>query len=168
MADIRNAIKHIHINFDLRPLIKELEADKDFFLKTRRGGKEMLPSLYKGVAKGARKRILKGNLRKLKPNTVKIRKKAGQMPPNPLLRTGKLYKSIEARKQGVFVESYGIDHLEGYTIKAGSNEFTKNWKRDVYVKPRNYLPTSETITLSKKDSAHIYKKINKIIRKKGR
>ena len=30
---VKGAIKHIHVNFDLRPLIKVLErADDDFFL----------------------------------------------------------------------------------------------------------------------------------------
>ena len=75
-----------------------------------------------------------------------------------------MQKSIQGRKDGVYVEGYGIDHLEGYTIKAGSNEFTRHWKSDVYVAPRNYLPDAETINLSKKDSQHIYDKINKIIK----
>ena len=86
------------------------------------------------------------------------------MPPVPLFRTGKMQKSIEARKDGVYVEDYGIDHLEGYTIKAGSNKFTKHWKNDVYVPPRNYLPDTSTITLTKKQSQYIYDKINKVIK----
>lgn len=166
MADIRGAIKHIHINFDLGILHRALLADDEFLLKV--AGRKILPDIYKGIAKGARARILKGNLRKLKPNTVKIRKKAGQMPPNPLLRTGKLYKSIEGRNDGVYVEGYGIDHLEGYTIKAGSNAFTKHWKKDVYVPPRNYLPTNASIELSRKHSKHIYEKINRMIKKRGK
>ena len=85
------------------------------------------------------------------------------MPPIPLFRTGKMQKSIVAKKDGVWVEGYGIDHLEGYTIRAGSDEFTKHWKSDVYVPPRNWLPDSGTIELSDKDSKHIYRKINRLI-----
>ena len=164
MAKKGPGITHIDIEFDLKPLIRELESDEDFFFDNR-----IKPSLYKGVAKGARGKILKGNLRKLRDSTVKIRKKAGQMPPVPLFRTGKLQKSIIAKKDGVYVEGYGIDHLEGYTIKAGiKGTFAEHWKRDVYVPPRNYLPDSGTIELSDKDSKHIYNKINRLIKKRGR
>ena len=164
MAKKGPGITHIDINFNLKRLIRVLEsAPDDFFLDDR-----IKPSLYKGVAKHARGKILKGNLRKLKPNTVKIRQKQGQMPPVPLFRTGKMQKSITAKKDGVYVEGYGIDHLEGYTIRAGSDEFTRHWKRDVHVPPRNYLPDSGTIELSKKDSKHIYNKINRLIKYRGR
>ena len=157
-------ITSIHIGFDLKPLIRVLESAPDDFFFDRK----ILPSLYKAVAKGARGKILKGNLRRLKPNTVKIRQKQNQMPPIPLFRTGKLQKSINAKKDGVYVEDYGVLHLEGYTIRAGSNEFTKHWKRDVHVPPRNYLPDSETINLTKKQSKHIYDTINRIIKRRGR
>ena len=142
-------------------LIKALEKNKDFFLEKKQG--EKMSSLYKGVVKGSRAKILKGRLRDLKPNTVKIRKKAGQMPPTPLLRTGKLYKSIHAKKDGVYVEDYGINHLEGYTIRAGSNKFTEHWKKDVKVAPRNFLDYSE-VEITSKDMQYIYNKINKIIK----
>ena len=159
-------ITGIRVNFDLGKLQKALEADDEFLWNI--AGDKIKPDVYEGIAKGARARILKGDLRKLKPNTVKIRQKEGKMPPVPLLRTGKLYKSIEGRKDGVYVENYGIDHLEGYTIKAGSNGFTKHWKRDVYVSPRNYLPNTATIEISPQSSMHIYKAINRLIKKRGR
>ena len=159
-------LKHIHINFDLGKLQKALEADDEFIWNV--AGDKIKPDIYKGIAKGARARILKGDLRKLKKNTIKIRQKAGQMPPVPLFRTGKMQKSIQGRKDGVYVENYGIDHLEGYTIKAGSDGFTKHWKRDVYVPPRNYLPNTATIEIDKKNSIHIYKAINRLIKKRGK
>tara|TARA_Y100001963_G_C6755506_1_gene436591 strand:+ start:221 stop:718 length:498 start_codon:yes stop_codon:yes gene_type:complete len=159
-------ITGIRINFDLGVLYRALLADDEFLWNI--AGDKIKPDIYKGIAKGARARILKGDLRKLKKNTVKIRQKEGKMPPVPLFRTGKMQKSIQGRKDGVYVENYGIDHLEGYTIKAGSNEFTKHWKRDVYVPPRNYLPNSETIEISPQSSIHLYKEINRLIKKRGR
>tara|TARA_Y100000361_G_C11108442_1_gene316190 strand:+ start:344 stop:841 length:498 start_codon:yes stop_codon:yes gene_type:complete len=163
---VNKGINHIHISFDLKKLIAKLESDDTFLWDI--AGDKIKPDIYKGIAKGARGKILKGNLRRLKDSTVRVRKEAGQMPPIPLFRTGKLQKSIKAEKDGVYVEDYGIDHLEGYTIKAGSDDFTENWKRDVFVKPRNFLPDAATIPIRKRYAKHIYQAINRLIRKKGR
>tara|TARA_Y100001963_G_scaffold34739_2_gene48396 strand:- start:1363 stop:1872 length:510 start_codon:yes stop_codon:yes gene_type:complete len=160
----KSGITKIDLNFDFKPLIKVLErAGDDFFLDDK-----VKPTLFEGVAKGARKRILNSKLRKLKPNTVQIRAKAKQLPPAPLFRTGKLLNSIEATNGedgfGLYAVDYAKLHLEGYTIKKGSNKFTKHWKKDVKVAPRNFLPTSEVFELSAEDMKHIYNKINKIIK----
>tara|TARA_R110000744_G_scaffold27334_2_gene66806 strand:- start:786 stop:1280 length:495 start_codon:yes stop_codon:yes gene_type:complete len=154
----------IDVTFTLDRLIKVLQkAPDDFFFEG-----ELEPYLNKAVAKAAKEKIKKGNAgRALKPSTVEIRKKRLQPPGPPLLATGKLMKSIEGRKDGVYVESYGINHLDGYTVKKDpNNKFTKHWKKDHRVPKRNFLPTREKLDIGD-GQRFLTRKINRLMKKTG-
>tara|TARA_R110001592_G_scaffold318113_1_gene595155 strand:+ start:651 stop:1145 length:495 start_codon:yes stop_codon:yes gene_type:complete len=154
----------IDVTFTFDRLIKVLQkAPDDFFFEG-----ELEPYLNKAVAKAAKEKIKKGNAgRKLKPSTVEIRKKRGQQPGPPLLATGKLMKSIEGRKDGVYVEDYGINHLDGYTVKKNSSRFTKFWKKSHRVPKRNFLPTREKLDIGD-GQRFLTRKINRLMKKTGK
>lgn len=153
----------IDIRFDLKPLIRELEQSADDFLFDG----ELEPHLYGAVAKAAKDKIKSGKAgRKLKPSTVEIRKKRGHPPGPPLLASGKLLKSLEGKKDGLYAVDYAEHHLEGYTVKKKSNEFTKFWKKDHRVPRRNFLPTRQNLDIGKKAEEILVQKINKLIKRR--
>jgi len=159
----------IDVTFTLDRLIKVLQkAPDDFFFEG-----ELEPYLNKAVAKAAKEKIKKENAgRKLQDSTVEIRKKRGQQPGPPLLATGKLMQSIEGRKDGVYVESYGIHHLgtknqpHAYTVKKNSSKFTRHWKKDHKVPKRNFLPTKEKLDIGD-GQRFLTRKINRLMKKTG-
>lgn len=152
----------IDIRFDLKPLVQALEkAPDDFFFE-----RELKPYFLRAVAKGAKAKIKKGKAgRQLKPSTKEIRIKRGQQPGPPLLASGKLFKSIEARKDGLYAVDYAQHHLDGYTVKKKSSEFTRFWKKDHRVPRRNFLPTKEKLDIGKGQKL-LVNKINRLIKRK--
>ena len=152
----------IDIRFDLKPLVEALEkAPDDFFFQ-----QELEPYFLRAVAKGAKAKIKKGKAgRQLKPSTKEIRIKRGQQPGPPLLASGKLFKSIEARKDGLYAVDYAQHHLDGYTVKKKSSEFTRFWKKDHRVPRRNFLPTKEKLDIGKGQKL-LVNKINRLIKRK--
>lgn len=159
----------IDIRFDLKPLIRELEQSADDFLFDG----ELEPHLYGAVAKAAKDKIKSGKAgRKLKPSTVEIRKKRGYPPGPPLLASGKLLKSLEGKKDGLYAVDYAEHHLgrkdkpHAYTVKAGSSKFTKYWKKDHKVPKRNFLPTRQNLDIGKKAEEILVQKINKLIKRR--
>lgn len=158
----------IDIRFDLKPLVQALEkAPDDFFFQ-----QELEPYFLRAVAKGAKAKIKKGKAgRQLKPSTKEIRIKRGQQPGPPLLASGKLFKSIEARKDGLYAVDYAQHHLgtkdkpHAYTVKKQSSEFTRYWKKDHKVPKRNFLPTKEKLDIGKGQKL-LVNKINRLIKRK--
>ena len=161
----------IDIRFDLKPLIRQLEqSPNDFFFRV--GGNErrvFVEELFKSVAKASKDKIKSGKAgRALKPSTVEIRKKRGHPPGPPLLASGKLLKSLEGKKDGLYAVDYAEHHLEGYTVKKGGKpgSFTEFWKKDHRVPRRNFLPTRQNLDISKKAQEILVQKINKLIKRR--
>ena len=155
----------IDIRFDLKPLIRELEQSADDFLFDG----ELEPHLYGAVAKAAKDKIKSGKAgRPLKPSTIEIRKKRGHPPGPPLLASGKLLKSLEGKKDGLYAVDYAEHHLEGYTVKKGGEpgSFTEFWKKDHRVPRRNFLPTRQNLDIGKKAEEILVQKINKLIKRR--
>lgn len=155
----------IDIRFDLKPLIRELEQSADDFLFDG----ELEPHLYGAVSKAAKDKIKSGKAgRPLKPSTIEIRKKRGHPPGPPLLASGKLLKSLEGKKDGLYAVDYAEHHLEGYTVKKGGEpgSFTEFWKKDHRVPRRNFLPTRQNLDIGKKAEEILVQKINKLIKRR--
>jgi phage gpG-like protein len=168
MPSFKNAIHNktgltIDVRFDLKPLIEKLERSPNDFLFDN----DLEPHLFKAVSKAAKDKIKSGKAgRALKPSTIEIRAKRGHLPGPPLLASGKLFKSIEGRTDGLYAVDYAEHHLEGYTVKKKSSEFTKFWKKDHRVPRRNFLPTRQTLDIGKKAEEILVKKINRLIKRR--
>ena len=78
------------------------------------------------LAQMTKRNITDGKLRSLSPATISAREKgissfSGHSPSpkpgekRPLLYTGRLLKSIKPVKDGIEMESYGLEHHEGFT-----------------------------------------------------
>jgi hypothetical protein len=165
----------IDIRFDLKPLIRELEQSADDFFFQVSGNERgvFVEELFKSVAKAAKDKIKSGKAgRPLKPSTIEIRKKRGYPPGPPLLASGKLLKSLEGKKDGLYAVDYAEHHLgtkdqpHAYTVKAGSSKFTKYWKKDHKVPKRNFLPTRQNLDIGKKAEEILVQKINKLIKRR--
>lgn len=167
---INSGIKKIKVEFDLKPLEKKLKSSPDDFFFQVSGNDRgvFVEELFKSVAKAAKDKIKSGKAgRKLKPSTIEIRQKRGYPPGPPLLASGKLLKSLEGKKDGLYAVDYAEHHLEGYTVKKKSSDFTRFWKRNHRVPRRNFLPVREKLKLTDKAKKILVKKINDLIIKKG-
>ena len=130
------------------------------------------------LALSARETIKSGNLKKLKPSTLHIRKhglspKRGKTSSTkPLIHTGSLLSTIKATDDGVEMAGYGRHHLNDYKIV--SNSWTRAFIPNAIgttVPARNPFFTSKGNTrgeYNKREKQHkkvLYKQLNRAMRK---